>query len=474
MLYPVVLAGGIGSRLWPVSRAQLPKQFIQFPGWSESLFQGTLTRLAGLPDIADPIVICNHEHRFLVAEQLRQAGFEQSAIILEPVGRNTAPAAALAALLGVTNDPEARLLVLPADHVIQDRQALASAIELGNELVAQSRLVTFGIVPGAPETGYGYIERGEALVDDAAFAIKRFVEKPALDTAREYLASGNYLWNSGMFMFSASGLLEELQAFAPDILANCRDAWQGRQALGDFIQIPVEQFTQCRGDSIDYAVMEHTEHGAVIPLVAGWNDLGAWDAMWEVGERDQDGNVSSGDVLLERVSDSYVQAGSRLVAAVGMKDALIVETADCVLVADKNNAQDIKAIVERLKIEQRSECEHHSLVYRPWGSYQSLAQGTGYQVKHIVVNPGEALSLQLHHRRAEHWTVIKGTGVVRCDEREVSLTVNESIFIPLGSKHRLANPHADPVEIIEVQVGEYLGEDDIVRFEDRYGRAAAE
>lgn len=475
MLIPVVLAGGVGSRLWPVSRALLPKQFIMFPGQQGSLFQETLRRIEGVSGLVNPIVVCNQEHRFLVAEQLRQLDKTGGSILLEPFGRNTAPAVALAALsaqaLSVQeNQVDPILLVLPADHVIQDSQSLQEVITQGIGLAHDGKLVTFGIVPGSPETGYGYIEKGLPIAGTSAAAVSRFVEKPDLEAARVYVDSGDYLWNSGMFMFSAARYLQELQRFAPDIFESCEAAYAGLVRGSDYQHIPEPEFSACRADSIDYAVMEHTSDAVVLPLDAGWNDLGAWDAVWKVHPKDSAGNVSSGDVLLEQTGNSYVLAQSRLVAAVGLQDTIIVETADAVLVAHKDRVQSVKKIVAQLQEQGREEAVAHTLVYRPWGSYQSLAVGAGYQVKHIIVNPGAQLSLQMHHRRAEHWTAIKGTGVVTCDDREFNLSPNESTYIPLGAKHRLSNPGTEPVEIIEVQVGSYLGEDDIVRFEDRYGR----
>lgn len=472
MLIPVVMAGGVGSRLWPVSRALLPKQFTQFPGQSETLFQGTLQRIDGLPELVVPIVVCNADHRFLVAEQLRQLHKTGSTILLEPVGRNTAPAVALAAFSALAIDADPILLVLPADHVIRDRNELQKIITQGIGFASAGKLVTFGIVPGKPETGYGYIEKGDTLNSSGAAMVARFVEKPNLETASAYLATGNYLWNSGMFMFSAARYLQELQQFAPDIFAQCEAAYAGLEIGNDYVTIPEALFRECRSESIDYAVMEHTNDAVVLPLDAGWNDLGAWDALWDIQGKDAAGNVVSGDVLLENVSNSYVQSGSRLVAAIGMSDTIIVETSDAVLVANKGSVQAVKKIVSQLEQQARPEGVSHTLVYRPWGSYESLAVGAGYQVKHIIVNPGAALSLQLHHRRAEHWILIKGSGLVTCDDKEFALQPNESTFIPLGAKHRLSNPGTEPVEIIEVQVGDYLGEDDIERFEDRYGRVS--
>lgn len=470
MLIPVILVGGVGSRLWPVSRGLLPKQFIEFPGSTGSLFQQTLRRIEGLAELSDPVVVCNNEHRFLAAEQLRQLQKPASTILLEPVGRNTAPAVALAAFSAQKWSTDPILLVLPADHVIQNQQELQKIITFGIGLAQQGKLVTFGIVPGAPETGYGYIEKGTALAGSGASTVARFVEKPDLATARNYIKQGNFLWNSGMFMFSARRYLEELERFAPDIHASCQSAFAALETGKDFQRIPACEFGACRADSIDYAVMEHTRDAVVLPLDAGWNDLGAWDALWSIAPKDSAGNVVTGDVLLEESRDSYVLAKSRLVAAIGMNDTIIVETADAVLVANKDKVQSVKKLVAQLDQQQRPEAHAHTLVHRPWGSYQSLGSGPGYQVKHIVVNPGAALSLQMHHNRAEHWTVIKGTAVVTCGDSEFSLAPNESTYIPCEAKHRLSNPGTEPVEIIEVQVGHYLGEDDIVRFEDRYGR----
>jgi len=478
---PVILAGGVGSRLWPQSRARLPKQFSRFPGQQGSLFQATLTRLQGLPDLLGPLVICNEDHRFLVAEQLRQldmhdqAGATHGTIMLEPVGRNTAPAVAMAALQATRDGSDPILLVLPADHLIRAREPLQQAIEAGVRAATRDFLVTFGIVPDAPETGYGYIRTGRPLpgigADDAAVReVAGFVEKPDSDTADGYLASGDYLWNSGMFMFRASVFLRELQQHAPAMGRHCEQAFSAMETDNDFLRLPAEEFAACPADSIDYAVMEKTGSAVVVPLDAGWNDLGAWNAVWEVAEQDGDGNAVSGDVLLEQVTDSYIQADSRLVAAVGVSGLVIVETADAVLVAGMEAVQQVKNVVSRLEAADRSEATHHLLVYRPWGSYRSLEKADGYQVKHIVVNPGEALSLQMHHHRAEHWTILRGEALVTRDDETHRLGGNESIFLPRGCRHRLENPGQKPCELIEVQLGDYLGEDDIVRFDDIYGR----
>ena len=470
MKVPVILAGGVGSRLWPQSRALLPKQFIQFPGQDGSLFQNTLARLDGLELLGAPLVICNKDHRFLVAEQLRQLGLTESTILLEPVGRNTAPAVAMAALQASQAGEDPVLLVLPADHMILDHSALHKAVELGEQLAEQCHLVTFGIVPGIPETGYGYIRKGVPLGDSTACAVKCFVEKPDLATAKSYLESGDYLWNSGMFMFRSSVFLRELEKFEPDMVRQCKQAFAAIEISQDYVYIPNDLFAACPANSIDYAVMEKTDVATVVPLEASWNDLGAWKAVWDVAEKDANGNAISGDVLLEQVSNSYIQANSRVVAAVGINDTVIVETSDAVLVADKDQVQGIKKIVELLEAAERSESQHHDLVYRPWGSYRSLENAEGFQVKHIVVNPGQALSLQMHHHRAEHWTIVRGEALVTRDDEVHRLNVSESIFLPLGCRHRLENPGKDVVELIEVQLGDYLGEDDIVRFEDVYGR----
>ena len=470
MLLPVVIAGGIGSRLWPVSRTLLPKQFIHFQQFGGSLFQNTLNRLNGIEDISQPLVVCNEEHRFLVAEQLRTLGELDSRILLEPFGKDTAPAVAMAALYAIQENPDALLLVLPADHIINDIDRFQSAISEAEKLAKKNKLVTFGIVPDAPEVGYGYIEKGSQLEDSDGFVVARFIEKPELAAAISYLEDRTYFWNSGMFMFSAQLFLNELEVYSKDIYEVCVETFAAIIKDNDFMRIPESTFSACRSISIDYAVMEKTANAAMIPLDAGWNDLGAWEALWKVGNKDASGNVISGDVLLDQVNNSYIQAESRLVAAVGIEDTVIIETADAVLVSNKKSTQTVKQIVEQLEVKKRAESVSHPKVFRPWGSYESLMHTDGSQVKHIIVNPGESLSLQMHHHRSEHWTVIKGKGVVTCDGKEISLGVNENIFIPLGCKHRLANPFSESVEIIEVQVGDYLGEDDIVRYEDQYGR----
>ena len=468
MLIPTVLAGGAGTRLWPLSRAAAPKQFVAFPGREHTLFEETLLRLGART--GKPIVVCNERHRFLVAEQLRQAGVAGARILLEPAPRNTAPAVALAAMESIESDPDALLLVLPSDHLIGRPASLLAAVEAAEAAASEGYLVAFGIVPDAPATGFGYVAAGESLPASAARKIERFVEKPDAATAERYLASGQYLWNSGMFLFRAADYLAELESFAPDIHAACRKTHDSIARGADFCRFDDGAFAGCRAESIDYAVMEHTRRGAVIPLDAAWSDLGAWDAVLKHSPQDEQGNSISGDVICRETEGSLVRGESRLVAALGIKDLIIIDTADALLVAHRGKAQQVGEIVAGLRQESRAEAEHHRRVKRPWGSYESLATGPGFQVKHIVVNPGAALSLQEHQRRAEHWTVVRGSGVVTCDAREFTLGVNESTIIPLGSKHRLRNEGAEPVEFIEVQLGDYLGEDDIIRYEDRYGR----
>lgn len=467
MLTPVLLSGGVGSRLWPVSREAHPKQFLPLAG-ELSMLQETLRRTSGL-EAAAPVVVCNEEHRFMVAEQLRQLELRPSALILEPQGRNTAPAVALAALHAVAADPEAILLVLPADHIIQDVAAFVAAVGKAVHLAAEGRMMTFGVVPTAPETGYGYIKCGATLADDL-FDLERFVEKPDAKTAQAYLDDGGYLWNSGMFLLRAQSYLDQLHEHAPGILSCCQSAMASATADMDFVRPDADAFGKCPSDSIDYAVMENTDAGGVVALECGWSDVGAWSALWDVAERDAGGNVCKGDVIVDNCSGSYFRSDSRLVAATGVDNLVVVETADAVLVAHRDKVQDVKRIVNILKEQQRSEALLHRRVYRPWGSYESLVTSQRFQVKRIVVNPGQALSLQMHHHRAEHWIVVSGTAEVTCEDKVFMLGEDESTYIPLGHKHRLANPGRIPLELIEVQSGTYLGEDDIVRFEDVYGR----
>ena len=464
---PVLLCGGVGSRLWPVSRQGRPKQYLNLIG-ETSMLQQTLTRIESVAQTS-PIVVCNEEHRFLVAEQVRLLGITSPTIILEPEGKNTAPAIALAALAASASDPEVNLLVLPADHYVGKPSALIDAIEKAASASSQGKLVTFGLVPSRPETGYGYIKQGEALATDVS-ALEQFVEKPDQSTAEAYIASGDYVWNSGMFMFTAGQFLASLAQFQPEMARVCERAMEQAERDMDFIRPDADVFATCPSDSIDYAVMEHTPHGAVVSLDCDWSDIGAWSALWEAGDQDTAGNVTQGDVVLNKTQNSYVRSQSRLVTTTGVSDLVVVETADAVMVADRHSVQDVKDIVNALKASDRSEADVHHRVFRLWGSYESLIVGEGFQVKRIVVNPGQQLSLQMHHHRAEHWVVVRGTAEVVNGDETLLLKEDQSTYIPIGAKHRLTNPGKFPLELIEVQSGSYLGEDDIVRFEDVYGR----
>ena len=464
---PVLLCGGVGSRLWPVSRQGRPKQYLNLIG-ETSMLQQTLTRIESLAQTS-PIIVCNEEHRFLVAEQVRQLGVTSPTIILEPEGKNTAPAIALAAIAASALDPESNLLVLPADHYVGKSAALIDAVEKAASASSQGKLVTFGIVPSRPETGYGYIKRGEALTADVS-VLEQFVEKPDQQTAEAYIASGDYVWNSGMFMFTSTQFLASLEQFQPEMARACGQAMEQAERDLDFIRPDVEVFATCPSDSIDYAVMEHTPEGAVVSLDCDWSDIGAWSALWEAGDQDAAGNVTQGDVVLNKTQNSYVWSQSRLVTTTGVSDLVVVETADAVMVADRHSVQDVKDIVNALKASSRSEADVHQRVFRPWGSYESLTSGDGFQVKRLIVNPGQELSLQLHHHRAEHWVVVRGTAKVVNGDSGLVLSADESTYIPLGVKHRLSNPGSEVLELIEVQSGSYLGEDDIVRFDDVYGR----
>ncbi|WP_322998795.1 mannose-1-phosphate guanylyltransferase/mannose-6-phosphate isomerase [Castellaniella sp.] len=466
-ILPVVLAGGSGTRLWPLSREHKPKQFLPLLG-PQTMLQQTIQRLDGTDCLA-PIVICNEQHRFLAAEQLRQIGRADSTILLEPVGRNTAPAIALAALQATAQGDDPLLLVLAADHVIADVPAFHRAIRQACELAADGRLVTFGIVPDRPETGYGYIERGDPT--GTGWQVAQFVEKPDARRAAEYLSTGRYYWNSGMFLFKASRYLRELGQCRPDMLAACRAALAGAAQDLDFVRVDADAFGRCPSDSIDYAVMEHTRDAAMVALDAGWNDLGAWAALGDVLDCDGDGNCLRGDVLTDQVQGSLIHAEHRLVAAVGIQNLVIVETKDAVLVAHRDQVQNVKRIVEQLRDGGRTEHVQHRDAYRPWGVYDCIGSGDRYQVKKITVKPGAKLSVQKHHHRAEHWVVVSGTARVTNGDKTYLVTENESTYIPIGQVHCLENPGVIPLELIEVQSGTYLGEDDIVRLEDRYGRA---
>ncbi|WP_263768643.1 mannose-1-phosphate guanylyltransferase/mannose-6-phosphate isomerase [Propionivibrio soli] len=480
LIQPVVLSGGSGTRLWPLSREKYPKQLLPLI-CEDSLLQATVRRVENIAgaQIAAPMVVCNEEYRFVIAEQLRLIG-KEGPIVLEPFGRNTAPALTLAALAAMRDGGDPVLLVMPADHVIIDVPAFQAVVAEGAALAEGGAVVTFGITPESPETGYGYIQADGPAGEGHAATIARFVEKPDLATAQRYLDAGNYLWNSGLFMMKASVWLAAIEACRPDIHAACRTAWERGTADGDFLRVDKEAFKDCPSDSIDYAVMERIAsrekeslpQGVVIPLAAGWSDVGAWDALWKVLEKDEAGNVAQGDTLLHDCHNTLAFSGSRLVACVGVEDLIVVETPDAVLIAHKDKTQDVKQIVDSLKRDGRSEGQLHRKVFRPWGSYDGVDSGERFLVKRIVVKPGASLSLQMHHHRAEHWIVVRGTAKVTREDASYLVSENESTFIPLGKKHRLENPGRIPLEMIEVQSGTYLGEDDIVRFEDIYGRSA--
>jgi len=474
-MIPVILSGGSGTRLWPLSRSNYPKQFLPITE-ERTLFQLTLERISNLNqsliNFHNPIIVTNDNHRFIVAEQLRQENVNAK-ILLEPVARNTAPAIAAAAQLALSYGEDPVLLILAADHVIQQQDAFNQSIQVGLAAAEAGQLVTFGVVPTSPETGYGYIKATghiEKTQSTQAYPVEKFVEKPDLTTAQDYLAEGSYLWNSGMFMFKASVYLQELDKYNPAIAKNAQASVQNSKNDLDFIRLNKDHFEQSPEDSIDYAVMEHTDKAVVVPLCADWNDVGAWKSVWEVSQKDENGNSLRGDVIAQDTHNSLIHAETRLVSTLGLENIVVIETADAVLVADQSKVQDIKKIVEHLKSNQRSEIESHRKVFRPWGSYDSIEHGSRYQVKCIVVNPGQKLSLQMHHHRAEHWIIVNGTAKVRKGDETIILTENQSIYIPLGETHALENPGKVPLELIEVQSGSYLGEDDIVRFEDVYGR----
>ena len=470
-LVPVILCGGTGTRLWPLSRASYPKQYWPLAGQGDdTLLQQTQLRLKGLPELAPPLLICNEDHRFIVAEQLRQIGVEPAGILLEPLGRNTAPAVAIAALQATASGADPLLLILAADHVINSPERFRVTVAAGIPAAEAGRLVTFGIVPTAPETGYGYIEAAQPLDPEAPVPIARFVEKPDLATAEAFLATGRFTWNSGMFLFRASAILSELERLAPEVVSACRAALDQDSPDLEFLRLEREAFANCPNVALDVAVMEKTDRGAVLPLDADWSDVGSWGALWETGEQDAAGNVLRGRVISENTRNCYLRSEHRLVVGLGVEDLVVVETDDVVLVAHRDRAQEVKAIVGRLEREGAPESKAHRRIYRPWGHYDGVVEGDRWQVKKIEVKPGASLSLQMHHHRAEHWVVVKGTALVEKNGVEELVGENQSTYIPLGSRHRLRNPGKIPVELIEVQSGPYLGEDDIVRFEDRYGR----
>lgn len=477
-LIPVILSGGSGTRLWPLSREKYPKQLLSLVS-DDSLLQATVRRMDGMDDIdvKDPIVVCNEEYRFVIAEQLRIMG-RKGTVLLEPSGRNTAPALTIAAYAALEQSEDPILLVMPSDHIIVDTEVFKKAVQQGIQIGLEGYIVTFGITPDKPETGYGYIQIGNKLNNTDVYSIARFVEKPDNTTAQAYLEAGSFLWNSGLFLMHASIWLQAIELCHPEILATCRTAWNGGSVDGDFNRVEKTAFEQCTSKSIDYAVMEHIAlgnnpqlpNGAVIPLTAGWSDVGAWDSLWHVLPKDPSGNVSQGDVLLHECNNTLAISESRLVTCVGVQDMVIVETPDAILVAHKDQTQDVKKIVDNLKETGRSESHLHRKVFRPWGWYDGVDAGERFQVKRIVVKPGASLSLQMHHHRTEHWIVVRGTARVTRGDDSFLITENESTYIPVGTRHRLENPGRVPLEMIEVQSGAYLGEDDIVRFEDVYGR----
>jgi mannose-1-phosphate guanylyltransferase/mannose-6-phosphate isomerase len=473
MIFPVILAGGSGTRLWPLSRQLFPKQLMNLVN-EDTMLQNTILRLSDYPGINNPIIICNEEHRFMIAEQARRININPASIILEPVGRNTAPAVAIAALQALDVDDDPLLVVLPADHHIENILAFQQAIRIGEHFSHEGKLITFGIVPSAPEIGYGYIKKGEPLdaadTDSNAVTIHEFVEKPDLKTAEKYLASGNYCWNSGIFMFKALTVLSELKKYVPDMVVSCQRAFQkGRRDL-DFFRLDMEEFFSCPSDSIDYAVMEKTDAGVMIPFDAGWNDLGSWEALWQVGKKDDNQNVIHGDVITHHVQKSYLHSTGRMVAAIGLKNHIVVETADAVLISPMDRVQDVKSIVDQLKSGNRKEALMHRKDYRPWGICESIDVGERFLVNRVTVKPGAQMSLQKHFHRAEHWIVVKGTALVTKGGEQIVLKEDQSAYIPVGVDHRLENPGEIPLEIIEVHSGSYLGEEDIVRLEDSYGR----
>lgn len=468
-IHPVILSGGSGTRLWPVSRSLYPKQLMPLHT-AHTMLQETVLRVSG-DEYGRPTVVCNDEHRFIVAEQLRALGTEPRAIILEPFGRNTAPAAAVAAISLMESEPDACMLLLPSDHLVRLPEAFREAVAAGLVAAREGALVTFGITPDRAETGYGYIQKGAPhAATGNSFAVAQFTEKPDAERAAAFITSGDYFWNSGIFLIAANAYLEELERNHPTMVSKCREALSRGQRDLDFLRLEAEAFGDIEGESIDYAVMEQTEHAVVVPVEMGWNDVGSWSALWDIAEKDENGNYLSGDVITTEVKNSYIRADNRLVAAAGLEDLILIATDDAVMAASMDHAQSVKDLVDQLKAAGRDEHIFHTRVYRPWGWYQTLDLGERFQVKLITVNPGERLSLQLHHKRAEHWVVVSGTATVTRGEETFSLAENESTFLPIEIKHRLENAGNEPLRIIEVQSGVYLGEDDIVRFDDEYGR----
>ncbi|MBD2835983.1 mannose-1-phosphate guanylyltransferase/mannose-6-phosphate isomerase [Pseudomonas sp. JM0905a] len=469
-MIPVILSGGSGSRLWPLSRKQYPKQFLALTG-EQTLFQQTLLRL-NFDGMQQAVLVANQDHRFIVQEQLDAVGIQAQAMLLEPFGRNTAPAVAIAAMQLLAEGRDELMLVLPADHVLRDQRAFQQALALATIAAEKGEMVLFGVPAERPETGYGYIRsKADVRLPDGISRVAEFVEKPNEDLARQYVESGDYFWNSGMFLFRASRFLEELKHHDVDIYDTCLLALERSKRDGIAVSIDSATFACCPDNSIDYAVMEKTERACVVPLSAGWNDVGSWSSIWEVHDKDQDGNVTKGDVVVQDSHNCLVHGNGKLVSVIGLDDVVVVETKDAMMIAHKDRVQDVKKLVNKLDADGRSETQNHCAVYRPWGSYDSVDMGGRFQVKHITVKPGAQLSLQMHHHRAEHWIVVSGTAQVTCDEKVFLLTENQSTYIPIASVHRLANPGKIPLEIIEVQSGSYLGEDDIERLDDVYGRA---
>jgi mannose-1-phosphate guanylyltransferase / mannose-6-phosphate isomerase len=471
MIHPVILSGGSGTRLWPMSRTLYPKQLLTLFG-HESLLQQTVHRVVEPGRFAPPVLVANEEHRFIIAEQLREIAVVPRALLLEPVGRNTAPAACIAALALTETESDPLMLLLPSDHTIGDVEAFVAAIDRAAIAARAGALVSFGIAPERAETGYGYIRRGGELDGiEGVFAVAEFVEKPGPNQALEYIASGEHSWNSGIFLFPARLYLDELERLRPDMVTACRQALATGQRDSDFIRLGKEAFSVCAGDSIDYAVMEHTRRAAIVPVSMGWSDVGSWDALWELGTKDRDGNSIEGNVVAEETSNCYLRSEAGLVAAIGIEDLVVVATDDAVMVAPRNRTQEVRKLVARLVRDRREEADALPTVHRPWGTFTSLHHGHRVQVKHIMVRPGGKLSLQMHHHRAEHWVVVQGTARIRRGEQEMMLSEDQSTYIPIGTAHRLENPGKIPLHLIEVQSGSYLGEDDIVRFEDSYGRS---
>ncbi|QTA81587.1 Mannose-1-phosphate guanylyltransferase/mannose-6-phosphate [Desulfonema limicola] len=471
MIYPVILAGGSGTRLWPLSRELYPKQLLELTG-NNTMLQDTILRLSGIEEMESPIIICNENHRFMVAEQMRNINVSPDAIILEPVGRNTAPAVAVAALKTLDASQDSLILILPADHFIKNTRVFHQALNTGIDYAKQGYLITFGIIPEAPETGYGYICKGEKLgiagknLEQEAYSIKEFVEKPDTETAAQYVNSGNYCWNSGMFMFKSSQVLGEMRKHVPGIVKACENALKNGNRDLDFFRLDKSSFEACPSDSVDYAIMEKTENGVMIPFQAGWNDLGSWEALWQVGKKDDNSNVVYGDVLLHDVDNSFLHASTRLLAAVGLKEHIVVETADAVLISPRNRVQDVKSLVNKLKAAKREETISHKTSFMPWGISELLVKSKWFQVKRLKIKAGAVISLQKHFNRAEHWIVLQGTALVTKGEEEIILTEDHSTYIRPGVPHRLVNPGKIPLEIIEVQSGSYIGSDDIVRLDN--------